>query len=460
MPLIPYVPFADGTPLTPEIANAITKPVFDGQEQYFGHLAKITDNDLSDDPGALKAQVAAANLNLKVTAGNGLNALVASGKAIYGSTIYNLANTSLTLQPSATNSVYVGQDGVVRTSTVEPPTIRALLAIVTTNTSGVLTVEDRREGTRNETIKPFTLSLRNFGGRGDSGAFLAAGGEVLADGEYYFTDFTVPIGRTITVDKLARIYCTGNAVVAGTVNVTPAAAGGGQILSSSKGDSTGSPGYGLGGGNNEPVLGTYNHLMSPIGSGGGGGNFIRDFDDTSGILSAPGGAGGGCFWIEAAGSITLTGTINANGADGGNGVAQGVAGSIYCCGGGGGGSGGLVLLKALGAIIASGIINVQGGKGGNGIPSNGLRAAETGSGGGGGRIVMFSPAINTTGSTLNRAGGLGGLNGAGNLVATWVGYGAVGGSYGGKGGDNSAPGGNGSPGEIGVLVTRAFTPVG
>lgn len=459
MPNIPYQPFVAGSPFTAEQANAIARPVFDGQTQYLGHLDPIADDDLSDDPGAVKATVAQLDLNLKVTAGTGLNALYSAGRALYGTTLFRIDAGTLSLIPSSPNYIYVDTDGLVKTSVTPPPIIRALLSIVTTNLTGVTTLDDRREGIRVEIIKPYASSLRNFGGRGDGGFFLAAGGEVFSDGEYYFTSFTVPVGTTITIDKLARIYCTGNVLVAGTIDVTQAAAGGGNALAALKGSASGTPGIGIGGGYNEPVLGTYNHLVSPIGSGGGGGGYIRDFDSSSGLLAAGGGAGGGCCWIEAAGEIRISGIIQANGANGGNGVAQGALGSIFCSGGGGGGSGGLILLKALGPIIVSGTLSAIGGTGGNGAPSNGTRAAESGSGGGGGRIVIFSPNINTTGATLLVAGGAPGLNGVASASA-WTGLGAVGGSYGGKGGRQSGPFGNGEAGELGVVITRSYAPIG
>lgn len=455
MPLIPNVPFTSGSVFSPEAANAIANPVFDDQTQYLGHLAKIKDVDLDDSATGIKTRVANNELNLKVTAGSGLNAIFAGGRALYSTTVFNINPSSVTLAPSTANYIYVGIDGVVRSTTSTPPIVRALLAIVTTNTTGVLTVLDEREGYKIEVIKPLSSSVRNFGGRGDGGAFVAAGGEVLSDGEYYFTDFTVGAGETITIDKLARIYCTGNVLVAGTINVTQATAGAPPLALAGI-TLAGGVGSGVGGGSGENPADTYNHLVSPVGSGGGGG-YMAGNNPGNGISTTRGGNGGGCAWFEAAGEIRVTGTISAVGTDGANAFALGAVGNFAVTAGAGGGSGGLVLLKSLTAVVISGTINVSGGRGGNGLYSGtGSPAGEDGSGGGGGRLVIFSPVINTTSSTMNLSGGDRGTGftpGSTNVGA----IGGVGGSFGGKGGTQA---GNGVAGDVGQITLKYFVPIG
>ena len=459
MALIPFVPFTSGAVFTPEVANAIAVPVFDDQVQYFGHLAKIKDTDLDSSVTGIFSRVASNELNLKVTAGSGLNALYASGRAIYGTTVFTIIAGSLSLTASATNYIYINTAGQILSSAVLPPTVRALVATVATNTTGVTVITDLREGYKLEPVKPLTSSVKNFGGRGDSGAFVAAGGEVLADGEYYFTDFTVAAGLTISIDKLARIYCTGNALIAGTVNVMQASRGGGAVINQS-GSTVGGAGQGGGGGFAESVPATYNHLASPVGSGGGGGYASRDFTGGGTIYTAVGGDGGGCCWIEAAGSITISGSIFADGTGGANGTVSAsiTPGTLFGTGAAGGGSGGLVLLKALNSIIVSGTISAKGGNGGNGVPGDINRSSESGGGGGGGRIVMFAPNINTTGSSLDRSGGSAGSSPA--LASNFPFFSSVGGSYGGLGGGSAGVAGNGQQGAIGILVTRNFTPIG
>ena len=458
MPLINKVPFVSGAVFTPEAATEMTGIAFDDLPQYLGHFLRLPDDALSNAAGSIKDRVAKNELNLKVTAGTGLNANYTSGKVFYGLTPFAIVGGSVSLTPTEVNYIYVDTTGAVISTTTALPIFRALIAVVTTNTTGVTVVYDTREGYQVETIRPYSLSLRNFGGRGDNGAFVAAGGEVLSDGEYYFTTFTVGAGKTITIDKLARIYCTGNVVIQGVVNVTPAASGGGKIaVSGIRG--VGGVGQGVGGGQGETPSQTYNHLVSPLGSGGGGGYAGTSSTLNSDIyLTTIGGSGGGCLWIESAGNINISSgsNINVGGTSGQNGSTGGTTSSTYYgMGGAGGGSGGLILLKSLGSCTVAGVLNANGGSGGASVIGNANTAAEAGSGGGGGRIVIFSPSINTTGSTLNLAGGAGG--GAVPVAATAFGIGGVGASYGGQGGTQD---GNGVAGNAGVLITRTFTPVG
>lgn len=455
MALIPFVPFTSGAVFTPEIANAIAVPVFDGQPQYFGHLPKIKDTDLDDSASSVLSRVANNELNLKVTAGSGLNALVASGRVLIGTTIFNIGNSSLSVTASSLNYIYIDSLGVLRSSVAIPPIIRALLALVTTNTTGVIGVTDTREGYKVEVVKPLTTTIRNFGGRGDSGAFLAVGGEVLNEGEYYFTDFTVPLGVTVTIGKLARIYCSGRALIAGSIFVTGCTAGA-PALAVRGFQVAGGSGSGFGGGQGETPAETYNHILAPVGSGGGGGYFVSQNTGNAGFTSK-GGIGGGCFWLECAGSIEVSGSISANGGSGDLGNYSGDAGNYIASGGGGGGSGGLIILKSLVNTIVSGLLSVTGGNGGRGFSvASPSISSEDGSGGGGGRVVIYSPAINTTSSVITLAGGVPG-NGWSSQGLLLNAIGGTGGSYGGIGGTQT---GNGVAGGVGIITLKYFIPVG
>lgn len=459
MALINKVPFVSGSVYTPEIATEMTGITFDDQPQYFGHFDRIQDGDLSNAPGSVKDRLAATDLNLKVTAGAGLNALYTAGRALYANTVFTIGASSVALVASATNYVFVNISGVVQATSSLPPIVRALLAIVTTNTTGVVTVTDTREGYKLEVIKPIAFTVRNFGGRGDGGAYVAVNGDTLTDGEYYYTDFTVPVGVTITVSKLAKIYLTGNANILGVVNVTQAAAGGsGFLVSVVNGAGQGALGQGFGSAGGETPATAYNYNISPVGSGGCSGGFTSV--SNSGLVNfttRSGGAGGGCFWLEAAGNISIPGTVNAQGTAGDLAFATGSPGATgWVIGAGSGGSGGLVLLKALGSISVSGFLNVSGGAGGAGIVNlNGL-GAESGCGGGGGRIHMFAPSINTTGATLNITGGAGGGSSASGATLTCVNN--NGGSYAGVGG--SAASSFGLPGGNGIVATKLVAPLG
>ena len=177
----------------------------------------------------------------------------------------------------------------------------------------------------------------------------------------------------------------------------------------------GQPGQGLGSTGN-----AYPWGAQPYGSGGSGGTMFSDI--SSWAASAPGGAGGGCLWLEAAGSISLTGTILVKGSPGGQGGTYanslgqptlGAGGARAGVTGSGGGSGGLCLLSSLTsiAVASTGTIDVSGGVGGNGFtyPSGAFYAiANGGYGGTGGYVVLMAPNVNTTGASINLNGGLGG----------------------------------------------------
>lgn len=457
MPLIPYAPFTSGTVFTPEIANEIARPVFDGLTQYFGHNPKILDSDLDDGASSLKNRVGALGLNLRVSAGSGLNANHASGRLLYGTTLYTLGASSVSLAPSAVNYVYGSLGGAVIASTTLPPVIRALLATVTTNTTSVIAVADYREGVSVEVVKPFASSLRNFGGRGDQGSFVATNNEVLSDGEYYFSSFNVPSGVTLIIDKLVKIYCTGSAVILGAITVTQAATGGSaSIFGGSLALTPGSTGQGFGSAAGENPSSPYSHHVSPVGSGGCSGGMVLAGNNIAATTKA-GGNGGGCFWIEAAGSINVSGTIVANGTAGTAGAVSGDSTNGTATSAGSGGSGGLILFKSLESVVVNGTLSVAGGAGGSGAALSGLNA-ESGCGGGGGRVVVLSPSINTTGSTLNLAGGSAGTGGLADLSGVRNSTNTNGGSYGGMGGSASAS--TGQPGGSGVLVFKSFAPIG
>lgn len=93
------------------------------------------------------------------------------------------------------------------------------------------------------------------------------------------------------------------------------------------------------------------------GSGGGAGG--AGFTNPTNVRGATGGGGGGAIRIIAGGDITINGTIEANG---GNGGSDG--GTI---GSGGGGSGGSIWLQTNGNITGTGSLRTLGGGGGLGL---------------------------------------------------------------------------------------------
>jgi hypothetical protein len=101
-----------------------------------------------------------------------------------------------------------------------------------------------------------------------------------------------------------------------------------------------------------------------VNSGGGGG----------------GGGAGGAIVLQAAGQMTISGAVRANGGNGGDGAPGTFSG------GGGGGAGGFILIEADELVMNGGSLEARGGNGGRG--QNG---AFDGGGGGGGRIHILAP---------------------------------------------------------------------
>lgn len=164
------------------------------------------------------------------------------------------------------------------------------------------------------------------------------------------------------------------------------------------------------------------------GGGGAGGN------NNSPAITSSGGAGGGIVMIRA-GTMTGSGTINANGA---NGQTQPNNDA-----GGAGGAGGSVLVNTVSNTVGTLTINANGGAGGNSFPPGNV--AHAGGGGGGGGVVF------SDGGTINIAGGTNGNTNVGDCPTTGTApcsaaNGATAGGSGVQGGVGSDPGGGGGGG--------------
>jgi hypothetical protein len=149
---------------------------------------------------------------------------------------------------------------------------------------------------------------------------------------------------------------------------------------------------GIGGGGGPSAAGgstLYDGSFAPrfLGSGGGTGYYSTAF----------GGAGGGLIHVTSTGTLTVSGSIVANG-DGG------IYDGIY--NGGGGGAGGSILIRAA-TLAGAGTISVSGGAGGAG-----------GGGGGGGKVAVYYGAL--TSFSLTNITAAGGAGGAGGLWGTGV----------------------------------------
>jgi hypothetical protein len=147
------------------------------------------------------------------------------------------------------------------------------------------------------------------------------------------------------------------------------------------------------GGNGGNPYGSATLVPLLAGSGGGGG--ISDTDYNPNGAGGGGGGGGGVLQISAAQAITVSGSIEARGGQGGH--AWG--------GGGGGGSGGGILLESGLSIAVQGALYAAGGKGGNGN-LNWSPGSQTGGYAGG-----LAAGTEGGGGGMNESGGGGGGSG-------------------------------------------------
>jgi hypothetical protein len=217
------------------------------------------------------------------------------------------------------------------------------------------------------------------------------------------TNFSVSNGTTLTVSSGTKIRATGTVTIAGSIVVV---AGGAQGLSVTSPDQNGSAGIAL------PIFSQRRILNPGVFGGGNGGSFAY----STGTY----GKGGGGLMIFAAGTITVSGSIHADGTNGTN------ADGAESCGGGGGG---IIILASKTSISNTGTLSAIGGNGGD---SNANVAAS--GGGGGGIIHLLAPSGQIATGTATVAGG-----GAGNASGAGTYYAFGGGASGGNGGNGTCP---------------------
>ena len=124
------------------------------------------------------------------------------------------------------------------------------------------------------------------------------------------------------------------------------------------------------------------------GGGGGGGTYVT---------GCSGGGGGGAILISTPSSITISGILDAKGAEGGWCYTSALCGIRG--GPGGGGAGGMVRIEASGITLeAEGVIDCQGGKGG--VRSTDASLTPFGGNGGLGYIVIHTSALELAGDTF------------------------------------------------------------
>jgi hypothetical protein len=277
-------------------------------------------------------------------------------------------------------------------------------------------------------------------------------------------NFTLNAGVTLTVTTgFLKIVASGTVTINGIINVTPPIGGGsffsGGMSAPALFPADSGKGFGGGSGHNGAGGKTYPFEASPFGSGGASGIVSATVTTaafgSATFTSSRGGSGGGAFIVEAAGTISVAGSINCNGENAVAGTITSVSNAEAYLTGGGGGSGGSIALRSLTATIvtAAGFLSVRGGNGADARISNVAFLSTGGGGGGGGRVFLASPATNTTGATITLTAGTAGANaGSGGGLS-----GSPGGGYGGAGGGSG--GGVGAAGTIGQLTLQSFITV-
>lgn len=283
-------------------------------------------------------------------------------------------------------------------------------------------------------------------GDGSAGAFSVASGNVLdlttpsgfnvLAGRHPMQFTSITIDGSLIVPSGTVIRATGDIWVSGTITVVPGTRDSGNGAPH-PGVSLAAPGV-IDGGVGLSVL-TASALVRPPAAAGGAGDRQR---------SVLGGEGGGSLVLLAGGNFTLLpgSTINANGSSG---INPSSAGDV---GGSGGGAGGIVVLAAKSSVTIGGSIRANGGAGANGVNANGGTQGAGGGGGGGGGIIhlIASSAPSVTG-TLQALGGAAGADAQSTNNQAGSGGGACGGSGGNGGGnpvfgaafESAMPGGSG-----------------
>jgi hypothetical protein len=241
-------------------------------------------------------------------------------------------------------------------------------------------------------------------GNGSDGSNTNANGNM--NGEYYYTNFTVPYGNTVTSGVTGAcggscfgltIHATGTCTIAGTITN-----GGYGASAPGRGGGTGG---GSGGGSSAGASGNSDSINYFVGLSGGSAGGSNGGNGGNGYQPLP------TSWIRS--------YLNSN--PSGDGVwAIGTPGQQGANSGGAAGTGGSPVTLICAAITGTdgthtGIINTSGGAG---SPPAG-NSTGAGSGGGGAPIVLSSQAAVSTWPTLYYAGGPGGLVNV--PYATWTG---------------------------------------
>jgi microcystin-dependent protein len=136
--LFPNNPITEGTTFSPELAElAYNVPVFDGQTQYKGHREKLRDDELSDNPTAVKPRVNSYLDRFKLTYNSGLTFAYQGGSLLLpNGSVVNI-NPGLIIAPNdQTSFIFISIQGAV-TAAPNLPNECFPIAVITTS-SGAL----------------------------------------------------------------------------------------------------------------------------------------------------------------------------------------------------------------------------------------------------------------------------------------------------------------------------------
>jgi hypothetical protein len=459
---VPKTVYSNGSRVYAAWVNAMQGLVFDDQD-IDGHYARLTDGSLSNVAGNIKPQWTAFRDGLKASASAGLSVSYAAGtiQGVNGLPISIAAGAVTGLANNAVSFIYADQiSGAILAGPISP-SIWYPIARVTTSGGVVTLVEDIRD--RSYRISPKANLVKVLGGTGGNGDYnLASGSATLGDGLYYFRNFTIANGATLTISAFARIFCSGNVVINGAVNVTTLFVGGSSLELSAALSTFPIPGAGVGSGLG--VSTPYNPAISPVGSSGTSGGVTGVPGSGAVIFTGRGGAGGGGLWIEAGGTISL-GSTGAISCDGGNAFAStySFGSGFFQATGASGGSGGTVQLSSGQSIRleAGSSISCNAGTSSAGIRGGGSASNSGGGGGsGGGQVILSSPIAPVTLGTITVAGAAAGASPVGTTLTNGGPGGASNGGQGGTVSNAAAPPIFMLAGAAGRIVSNAFLSVG
>ena len=271
-------------------------------------------------------------------------------------------------------------------------------------------------------------------GNGSDGPMTADPGETALDAgraHLQLTELNIPVGSTLTVPNGTVLRVSGDVNIAGTIEVSPVTMKS-PTAPSCKGRAASRADRDLGGKASEHILSLGTSTTGPDHGGCGASRGV-----------SIGGAGGGSILIAAAGRLTVSGRISANGEPGVSAPAS--------PGAGGGAGGRITLVTATADEIADGLssFNITGLLEANG--ADGLAGPQVGNyggggGGGGGLIHLVSPAPQN-GGVLTVNGGAPGAD-SGTRAAS----GGGGGGHFGGGGSGGGPNAQATAGGDGRII--------